>query len=176
MRLYSNHVFFFRKFTPVNFSRFESVSVGWKFLQLTFFNSRRLQPTSDVWLGSTVVAFSHLKLTWNTFSHLQLVSFVFKRFQLVSGGRLSSLLNTAKIHEDQMDLWFSKEKDSILQHFFFSSNQGKRNSLQCFFETLIIENAWKFLRHLYQQNPRVDFSVDLINSKNTVFLLFIHLI
>ena len=65
----------------------------------------------------------------------------------------------------------SQKKNTAYFSIFFSVQiKGKRNSLQCFFETLMIEYAWKSLRHSIQQNPRVDFFVDWINSENTLFL------
>ena len=66
-----------------------------------------------------------------------------------------------------------KKNTAYFSVFFFNSNQGKRNSLQCFSETLMIEFAWKSLRHSIQQNPRVDFFVDWINSENTLFFYLI---
>ena len=55
----------------------------------------------------------------------------------------------------------SQKKNTAYFSFFFSdiysSDQGKRNSLQCFFETLMIDYAQKSLGHSMQQNPRVDF-------------------
>ena len=55
----------------------------------------------------------------------------------------------------------SQKKNTAYFSLFFSdiysSNQGIRNSLQCFFETLMIEYVQKSLGHSIQQNPRVDF-------------------
>ena len=91
-------IFFLRKFTPVGFSWFESVSVDWSWFQ---------PPWGDLF-RSTVVVFSHFKLTSYTFSRLQLVSFVYKRFQLVSEGRLS--VNFSRQRKSKLWLEFKNSK------------------------------------------------------------------
>ena len=80
------------------------------------------------------------------------------------------------MHEAQLELR-SQKNNSILQlilrNLQFKVKQSKRNSSQCFSETLIGEYVLKNLRHSLQQDPRVDFFVDFINSENTLFYLHI---
>ena len=86
------------------------------------------------------------------------------------------LLHKAKMHEAQLELR-SQKNNSILQVIFrnlqFKVKQSKRNSIQCFSETLIGEYVLKTLRHSLQQDPRVDFFWTRINSENTLFYLHI---
>ena len=80
------------------------------------------------------------------------------------------------MHEAQLELR-SQKNNSILQISFrnlqFKVKQSKRNSIQCFSETLIGKHVLKTLRHSLQQDPHVDFGVDFINSEKTLFYLHI---
>ena len=71
----------------------------------------------------------------------------------------------------------SQKKNTAYFSFFFldiySSNQSIRNSLQCFFETLMIEYAQKSLGHSIQQNPRVDFLWTESTAKTRCFFYII---
>ena len=129
----------------------------------TFFQRRA------VWLQ-----LSNWKISSKLFHHRYTWKLSISQFQ-----PRKSRLHKAKMHEAQLELR-SQKNHSILQLIFrnlqFKVKQSKRNSIQCFSETLIVDHAFKKLRHSLQQDPRVDFGVDFINSKNTIFLLFIHLI
>ena len=76
------------------------------------------------------------------------------------------------MHEAQLELR-SQKNNSILQISFrnlqFKVKQSKRNSIQCFSETLIGKHVLKTLRHSLQQDPHVDFGVDFINNEEAVF-------
>ena len=99
-------------------------------------------------------------------------SYLSQNFSLVN----PLILHRAKMHEAQLELRSQRNK-SILQLIFrnlqFKVKQSKRNSIQCFSETLIGEYVLKTLRHSLQQDPRVDFLWTRINSENTLFYLHI---